>query len=129
MLFILWERKQHLNIFTVKALTWHYTPLDAIKHQFLLCFYLMDYIMSAGFSHHFQLLHPQLFATLQGHALLLHILQSVVPYSGAQTDHYITPGEKKRVREGERQMAESCHRDDEDTDFRRFCRLLVRMLR
>lgn len=45
---------------------------------------------------HLQLLHPQLLTTLDRHALLFHVLQSVVPHRGAQTEHYVHPGGNER---------------------------------
>lgn len=41
--------------------------------------------------HHLQLLHPQLFTTLQRHPLLPNVLQRVVPHRGAQADDNVHP--------------------------------------
>ena len=43
--------------------------------------------------YHLQLLHAELLATLEGDALLLGLLQGVVPHRGAQTDDHVHPGE------------------------------------
>lgn len=43
--------------------------------------------------YHLQLLHPQLFATLERHALLLGVLQRVVPHGGAEADDHVHPAD------------------------------------
>lgn len=46
--------------------------------------------------YHFQLLHPQLLAALQGHPVFLGFLQSVIAHGGAQADHHVHSAKIKR---------------------------------
>lgn len=46
--------------------------------------------------YHLQLLHPQLFATLERHPLLLGVLQRVVPHGGAEADDDVHPADGQR---------------------------------
>ena len=46
--------------------------------------------------YHLQLLHPQLFTTLERHPLLLGVLQRVVPHGGAEADDHVHPAGEQR---------------------------------
>lgn len=49
-------------------------------------------------TYHLHLLHAQLFATFDGHALLFDLLQGVVSHHGAETHHHIHPDTHKPPR-------------------------------
>ena len=60
--------------------------------------------------YHLQLLHPQLFATLERDALLLGLLQRVVPHRGAEADDHVHPAGTQTHRHAQLASADPLNR-------------------